>query len=62
MLLLIMIKEDNLGNKDKLYLTLHKVDCLHSENCKVGPKAGSVYRTENKKEGKLTVTWGNGFC
>ena len=52
MLLLMMIKEDNLGDKDKLYLTLHKVDSLHSENCKMGQKAGSFYKTENKKEGR----------
>lgn len=34
-----MIKEDNLGYKHKLYLTLNELDSLHLENCKMGQKA-----------------------
>lgn len=26
-----MIKEDNLGDKNKLYLTLHEADSLHTQ-------------------------------
>ena len=45
-----MIKEDNLGDINKLYLTLHEVDSLFSENCKMAEKAGSFYRIKNKEQ------------
>ena len=45
-----MIKEDNFGDRSKFYLTLLEVDSLYSENCKVGQKAGSFYRIENKEQ------------
>ena len=50
--LLTMIKEDNLGNTNKLYLTLHEVDGLILENWKMGWKAGSFYRIRKKKTRK----------
>ena len=47
-----MIKEDNLGDTNKLYLILHEADGLHLENCKMGQKAGGFYRIENKEQGR----------
>ena len=34
-----MIKEDNGGATNKLYLTLQEANSLHSENCKISQKA-----------------------
>lgn len=39
-ILLKMIKEDNIGDVNKLYLILHKVGRLLLENCRMGQKAG----------------------
>lgn len=47
-----MIKEDNLGHKNKLYLTLYEVDDLLLENCKMGRKAGNFHRIKNKEQRK----------
>ena len=47
-----MIKEDNSGDTNKLYLTLHQVASLLLENCKMGWEAGSFYRIKNKEEGR----------
>ena len=46
------IKEDNLGDRSKLYLTLHEMDGLFSEDCKMGWKAGSFYRVKSKEQGR----------
>lgn len=35
-----MIEEDNLGNTN--CLTLHEVDSLHAENCKIGGRKGAL--------------------
>lgn len=45
-----MIKKDNLGNGNKLYLILHKADSLHLDNCKKRRKARSFYRLKNKEQ------------
>lgn len=47
-----MMREDYLGDKSKLYLTLYGVDCLHLENCKIGLKAGCFSRVRNKEQGR----------
>ena len=44
-----MIKEDNLGDTNTLYLTPHEADSLLLENCKIGWKAGSFYGIKNKE-------------
>lgn len=49
-----MVKENNLGNR--LYLTLHEVGSLHSENHKMGLKAGSFYRIKNKGREKYRIS------
>ena len=56
-----MSKDDNLGDTNKPYLTLHEVDSLLLENCKMGQKAGSFYRIKNKEETnrKYLIGWGN---
>ena len=53
-----MIKEDSLGDTNKLYLTLHEVYSLLLENCKMGWKAEGFYRVKNKEQGteKLKVS------
>lgn len=38
LLVLKMMKEDNLGVTNRLYLTFHESDSLCSENCKMGQK------------------------
>ena len=45
-----MMEEDNLGDTNRPSLTHPEVDGLHSENCKLGQKAGSIYRTKNKEQ------------
>ena len=45
-----MIKEDNLGDTSKLYLTLHETSNLFLEHHEMGQKAGSLYRIKNKGE------------
>lgn len=47
-----MIKEDNVGDTNQLYLALHGVDRLLSENCKMGLKSGSFYAMKDKEEGR----------
>lgn len=47
-----MIKEDNLGITNKLYLALHEVDSFHSKSCKMGQKKGNFDRIKNKEQGK----------
>ena len=47
-----MIKEENLGDTNKLYLTLHEADGILLEKCKMEWKARSVYRVENKEQGR----------
>ena len=47
-----MTKGDCLGGRNKLYLTLHEVHCLHSENCQMGQEAGSVFSVKNKDQGE----------
>ena len=47
-----MIKEDNLGDTNKPYLTLHKVDSFYPKKCKKGQKAGSSDRIKKKEQGK----------
>ena len=56
-----MIKENNLGDTNKLYLTFHEADSLHSENCKMRQKAGSFYRIKKKEEKnrKYPIGWGH---
>lgn len=44
-----MIKEDNLGDTNKLQ-HLMKMDSFHLENCKMGWKARSFYRINNKEQ------------
>lgn len=44
-----MIIKDNLGDTNKLYLTLHEVDSPLSENRKAGQKAGRFYRIRTKE-------------
>lgn len=39
-----MIKEDNLGVTNRLYLTFHESDSLCSENCKMGQKEKTYSR------------------
>ena len=43
-----MTKEDNLGDANKLYLTLHEANSLHSEKGAMGQKAGIFYRAKNQ--------------
>lgn len=52
--MLKMIKVDNLGDASKLYFTLHEVNSLHSENCKMGWKTGSFYKVKNKEQQRKT--------
>lgn len=47
-----MTKGDCLGGRNKLYITLHEVHCLHSENCQMGQEAGSVFSVKNKDQGE----------
>lgn len=47
-----MIKEDNVGDTNKLYLTLPGVNNLVLENYKMGWKEGSFYKIKNKKQGR----------
>lgn len=63
-MLLKVIKEDNLGDTNKLYLTLHEVDKFHLENCKMGLKERKMYRLKkikNKEEKykKHLIGWGH---
>lgn len=44
-----MIIEDNLGDTNKIYLTLHEGDSPLSENRKTGQKAGRFYRIRTKE-------------
>lgn len=37
-----MVKQDNVGDRNKLYVTLHEVSCLQAEYCKRGQKARSL--------------------
>ena len=57
-----MIK-DNSNVINKLYVTLHEVDSLLLENCKMGQKAGRFYRIKNKEQGrdeqKYLIGWGH---
>lgn len=46
------IKEDNLGDRSELYLTLHEVYGLLSEDCKKGWKAGSFHSVKSKEQGR----------
>lgn len=43
-MLLKMIKEGNVDDTNQLYLTLHEVNSLYLENCKMGLKARKFYR------------------
>lgn len=48
-----MTEEDNLGDVDKLHLTLHEVGNLHSQEARElqnGGKARSFYRIKNKEQ------------
>ena len=47
-----MIKEDNLSDTNKLYLTLHEVGSFYPKKCTKGQKAGSSDRIKNKEQGK----------
>ena len=38
-----MITEDNLGDANKLYITLHEVDSFFVDNCKIGQKARNYF-------------------
>ena len=38
-----MIREDHLGDTNKLYLILLEVDGLHFKNCKMRQKAGGFF-------------------
>ena len=46
-----MIKENNLGDTNKLCITLFEVDSLHLENSKMSWKAVGFYRIKNKNKG-----------
>lgn len=48
-----MIKEDNLSDTNKHYLTLHETSNLHSQGSgerKNGRKAGNFYKIKNKEK------------
>ena len=47
-----MIKEDNLGDINKLYLRLHEAVSAPKgpENCKMGQNAGTFYWIKNKEQ------------
>ena len=47
-----MIKGYNLVDTNKIYLTLHAVNSLLLENCKMKEKARSLYRIKNKEQGR----------
>ena len=44
----ITIKENNVGDKTRFYVTFHEAGSLLSENCKMEPKAECFYRIKNK--------------
>lgn len=46
-----MTKDHCLGGRNKLYLTLHEVYCLHSENCQMGKEVRSFFSVKNKDQG-----------
>lgn len=52
-----MTKENNSGDANKLYLTLHEVDSLILENCKTGKKATSFCRIKNKEQEDKNIYW-----
>lgn len=59
-----MIQEDNSGHTHKLDLMHHEVDSLHSENCKMGLEAGSIYKTKTRnkevsREPRADLVFGN---
>lgn len=46
------IKEDNLGDMNKLYLRLQSLFPQDPENCKMGWEAGSFSRMKNQEQGR----------
>lgn len=56
-----MIKKDNIGDVNKLYLIFCKADRLLLENCRMGQKAGSFQGIQNKnqeeKNRKHPISW-----
>ena len=58
-----MIKEDNLHHTNKLYLRLHEVDSLLSENYKMGQKARNFHKIKKKNKDetnrKYLLGWGH---
>lgn len=46
-----MIKEDTSGDTNKLYWTLHEVESLYSEDCKMGT-AKLGWKVKNKEQGR----------
>lgn len=60
--MLKMIKQSNLGDADKLHLTLHEADSLHLENCSIMWRTENFYRIKNKERGiKLGCRVGMAF-
>lgn len=47
-----MSKEDNLGDTNTIYITLHETD---SEKCKMGQKEGGFHRIKNQAREKETI-------
>ena len=47
-----MIKENLLGDTNKIYLTLQEADSSLPENWKMGWKARSFYGMKNKEQGR----------
>lgn len=47
-----MIKEDNVGDTNRLYLIYQEVDSPHSETCKMRWRAGSFYKIRNIEQGR----------
>lgn len=45
-----MIKENNIGDKTKFYVTFHEASSLLSENYKMALKAECFYRIKNKAQ------------
>lgn len=44
-----IIKEDNLSDRNEVYLTFCEVDILLSDSCKIEQKAENFYRIKNKE-------------
>lgn len=51
----LVIKEDNLGNSNKLYLILHEVGSLHSQGSRElwsREESNNFYRENNKEQAR----------